>query len=224
MREHERNDDDLFVDLYRSGRYSAQDREDIKNALPSAPILRHSVQVPRQPQEGMFVVDPTNPLMPGWCFFRDDKWYCIYPRDPVHAIKIFPDTKNNSVKDGAFRFTIEKDLDNHLVTFVEGGNGTAGSGVSSYTIQNMTRNVTLLNDPVVIAGGAYHSTDGTGEINEEEHTDGLPSNLVFHKNRIWISTLAAGAGSKGMYTFMTFHPYDPDDVAEEDEEVEPDPG
>ena len=210
MRDNDRNDDDILEDLYRHNRRQGQIFEDLFNKLPSAPILKHTTQVPNDPQQGMFVVDPRDAEIetkPGWCYYYRDTWYCLIPRDPVHAIKIFDDTRANKVREGAFKFNVEKDLDNHLISFVEGANGTPGTGATTFTVRNMTRSLTILSSSVSIPSAAYHSADGTGLINDGGPAN-MPNNLVFHKERIWIDTLAVGAGSKGLHAYMTFTPFE----------------
>ena len=107
MRDQPRNDDNLIESLYRTNRAQAQQFEDIWNKLPNAPILKHTTQVPAEPSQGMLVVDPVGR---GFCFYLGTEWICLWSNPPVHAIKVYGDTKNNAVKEGAFRFDVEQDL------------------------------------------------------------------------------------------------------------------
>lgn len=207
MREHDRNDDNLIEHLFRGQRRNDISFEELYNKLPSAPILKHVTQVPNQPQEGMFVVDPTNPALPGWCFFLSGEWYCIYPRHPQHAIKVTSDKKPNKVEDGAFRFHIAKDLDGHVISFVEAGNGTTGTGATTVQISNRTRGLDILSTPLTIASGAY--VDNATAAIETAEVSGEPTNRVFWKDRIWIDVDTIGAGSKGLYVYIVLRPYDP---------------
>lgn len=207
MREHDRNDDNLFDNLFRGQRKHSVSFEELYNRLPSAPILKHTTQVPNQPQEGMFVVDPTDPELPGWCFFISGEWYCIYPRHPQHAIKVSSDRKANKVEDGAFRFHIAKDLNGHVISYVEAGNGTAGGSDTIVQISNKTRAIDVLSTRLTINGGQYID-NGAAVINETV-VGGEPTNRVFWKDRIWIDVDSAGGGAKGLYVFISFRPYDP---------------
>lgn len=205
MREHDRNDDNLIEALFRSNRVSASKFEDALNKLPGAPILKHVTQVPNNPQQGMFIVDPTRaPELPGWCFYLGDRWYCIYPRDPVHAIKVFPDKKSNKIETGAFRFTVEKDLADHAITFAEGFNGTPGSGATTFVVRNQTRGINIVT--VTINSGAEHSN---GSITIDEGGDPLdPNHLLHWKDMIYITTTAVGSGSKGLGAYLTHSPWE----------------
>lgn len=205
MRDNDRNDDTLIEALFRANRVSERQFSDVLNSLPSAPILKHVTQVPNDPQQGMFIVDPTRrPELPGWCFYLGDRWYCIYPRDPVHAIKVFSDQKVNRVLTGAFRFTVEKDLDDHAISFVEGFNGTSGTGSTTFTVRNETRGINIVS--VTINSGQLHSN---GTITIDEGGDPLdPNNVVHWKDMIYITTTAVGAGSKGLGTYLTFTPWE----------------
>ena len=207
MREHERNDYNLIEQLLRTGRKHDVTFEDLFNKLPSAPVLKHVTQVPNQPQEGMFVVDPTNPELPGWCFFLSGTWYCIYPRHPQHAIKVSADRKATKVENGAFRFHIARDLDGHVMSYVEAGNGTVGSGDTVVQISNQTRGLDMLSTPLTIGGGDY--IDDATAVIETAEVSSEPTNRVFWKDRIWIDVDSVGSGSKGLYVFMSFRPYDP---------------
>lgn len=207
MREHSK--DRLLnpiEELYAARRVSQQEFSDIWNKLPSAPVLKHVTQVPNDPVQGMFVVDPTRPDLPGWCFYLGDTWYCVYPRPPVHAIKVYSDTRLNQVRDGAFKFTIGKDLDNHVISFVEGGNGTEGVGSTVLQISNRTRGLDILSTPCTIASGAFHD-NGTTVINEGGDPAN-PVNLCHWKDRMWIDVDAVGTGSKGAYIYITFTPFE----------------
>lgn len=121
----------------------------------------------------------------------------------VHAIKVFGDRSPNVVRDGAFRFTIEKDLADTTLELVEAFNGTSGSGSTTAQIQNVTRSINLLTTPVTVASGAYHD-NGAAEIDEGGSILN-PNNKFAWKDRIWINTTAIGTGSKGFGVYMTFH-------------------
>jgi len=207
MREHDRNDDNLIEHLFRGARKQTVTLEELWNRLPSAPILKHTTQVPNQPQEGMFVVDPTDPELPGWCFFLSGEWYCIYPRHPQHAIKVTSDKKGNKVENGAFRFHIAKDLDGHVISYVEAGNGTAGSGDTIVQISNQTRGLDILSTRLTINSGQYIHNEAA--VIATALVGGQPTNRVFWKDRIWIDVDAVGAGSKGLYVYIVLRPYDP---------------
>lgn len=121
----------------------------------------------------------------------------------VHAIKVYSDKKGNTIGDGAFRFTVEKDLADTLIEEVEAFNGVQGTGATSIQIQNVTRGINILNTVKTVPSGAYHST-GVTDINDGGDPD-EPNNMVHYKDRIWVNVTAVGGGSKGLGTYITFH-------------------
>lgn len=194
MRDNPRNDDNLIESLFRTNREQAQQFEDIWNKLPSAPVLNHRTQVPTEPWQGMFVV---NPVERAFCFYLGEQWYCVYGgHPPVHAIKVNSDKKANAIAAGAFKFNVEFDLDNHYITQVEAFNGTAGSGAT--TVQITKNGVDILSTPLTIASGQLHD-NGAAVINQA-------LNQVSWKDVMWIDIDAAGSGSKGLGVYITFHP------------------
>lgn len=205
MREHDRNDDNLFEHFMRENRVHRTTFEELFNRLPSAPILKHETQVPNEPQEGMFVVDPTNPLLPGWCFYLSGEWYCIYPRLIWKNIKVYGDTRVNKVGDGAFRFHIEEDLDKHILAKVEAGNGTVGTGSTIVQISNQTKSVDLLSTRLTIASGQF--IDNKAAVINNTIAAGEPISYMNLDDRIWIDVDAVGAASRGLYVYMAFTPY-----------------
>jgi hypothetical protein len=155
----------------------------------------------------MFVVDPVGK---GFCFYLGDRWYCIWPNPPVHACKVSGDVKFNTVRDGAFRFNVEFDLDQYYITRVEAANGTVGTGATTVQLSNQTRSIDLLATPLTIASGQYHD-NGNAVINVNDVV-GVPSNLVTWKDRIWIDVDAVGTGSKGLHVYITFEPVQIEEV------------
>ena len=196
MRDHPRNDDNLFESLYRTNRAQAQQFEDIWNKLPTAPILKHTTQVPAEPSQGMFIVDPVGR---GFCFYLGTEWICLWSNPPVHAIKVYSDKKTNAVANGAFKFDVEQDLADYYVTKVEAAHGTPGSGATTVQISNQTQGFDILNIPLTIASGQRHD-NGNAVIN-------IDNSQVAWKDAIWIDVDTVGAGSKGLHVYITFEPY-----------------
>ena len=154
MREHERDRSlNAIEDLYAARRVDAQQFSDIWNKLPSAPILKHTTQVPNEPVQGMFVVDPVDSA---WCFYLGTEWICIRHNPLSHAIKVFSDRKSNSVSNGAFRFVIDPLLDGTDLIFAGIFNGTPGAGVTTVQVSNQTRGIDLLSTPCTITSGGLY--------------------------------------------------------------------
>lgn len=167
-------------------------------AAGSTTIQKVDIVTYDNPAESELVIDwPTGKL----CVYHDGRWVCT-PEDPVHAIKVYADKKGNSVASPAFKFDIEKDLDNMDLVAVEAFNGTTGSGTTTIQIVNNTRGFTMLSTPLTIASGQKHD-NGTAVINVGGPLLN-PIRRVHWKDDIWISVLAAAGGSKGLGVFMTF--------------------
>jgi len=167
-------------------------------AAGSTTIQKVDIEIYDNPSENELVVDwPTGKL----CWYHDGKWICT-PEDPVHAIKVYADKKGNTVGNGAFKFDIEKDLDDLDLVAVEAFNGTTGSGTTTIQIFNNTRGVNMLTTPLTIASGQKH--DNATAVITQAGPIGNPFKRVHWKDDIWINVLAAGSGSKGLGVFMTF--------------------
>lgn len=140
-----------------------------------------------------------------FCLIRyaNGKWRAICYA--VHAMKVFGDMKNNTVRNGAFRFSLESDLNGFDVVGASAFNGTAGSGDTTLTITNETRELDILNSELVIPGGEYDSGNDLedADINDGGDPDD-PNNRVYTHDRIWINTTAVGSGSKGLGVYMMF--------------------
>jgi hypothetical protein len=93
------------------------------------------------------------------------------------------------------------------MSYVEAGNGTVGSGDTVVQISNQTRGLDMLSTPLTIGGGDY--IDDATAVIETAEVSSEPTNRVFWKDRIWIDVDSVGSGSKGLYVFMSFRPYDP---------------
>lgn len=148
--------------------------------------------------QGMIGIDwPTRSL----CFYHDDKWICI-PFPPTHAIKVFSDRENNKVLNGAFRFSVEPDLDGYDLLDVYAFNGTAGGGPTTVQISNETRGINFLSSLLTIPGGAYDS--GISGLVDQGGPIDNPFRRVVEGDRIWINPTAVGGGSRGLGVYMTF--------------------
>jgi hypothetical protein len=153
------------------------------------------------PSQGMVAINwPTRQL----CFYHDNQWICL-PFPPTHAIKVFHDKKVNKVENGAFKFSIEHDLDEYDLFDVSAFNGTVGSGTTTVQISNQTRGLDLLSTPITIPGGAYDSdASGTPPVINQGGSLDNPTRRVHKNDRIWIDVDTVGAGSKGLGVYMTF--------------------
>lgn len=178
-------------DIYDHHRVTEQEFSDIWNSLPSAPILKHETQVPNQPVNGMFVVDPSRQE---WCFFLQDRWYCIGRRQPTYAIKVYDDTKVNKVGNGVFRWSIPPKYDGWYIVSVSGGNGTVGSGNTTVQISKAQGTIDILSTRIIIPGGSLYQPTGA-VINEAV-------NQVFTGTDLWIDVDAVGTGSKGLFVYV----------------------
>jgi hypothetical protein len=159
------------------------------------------------PIESMVCVDwPTGK----YCWYHDGEWICV-PPDPTHAIKVYGDRAINKVYNGAFRFTIGHNLDNTILVYAEGFNGTVGSGSTTAQVSNQTRGIDMLTTPIVVPSGATSSA-----VPATINTGGPitnPFNRVEHKDVIWIDVDSVGSGSKGFGCFLTFAPFpDPESL------------
>lgn len=198
-REHERDySHNAILDLYRANRVNAQELSDLWNRLPSAPILKHSTQVPLNPVQGMFVVDPS---IGAFCFYLGTEWICLRANPLSHAIKINGDKKANKADaaDGAFKFTIDPLLDNTNLVMFGVFQGTPGAGPTTCYIKNMTRNITIATTSVTSGTTAAFNfnPDITGPANN-------PNNRVHLYDDIWIYCTAAATGSKGLGAYAYF--------------------
>jgi len=206
MREHERDySHNAILDLYKAQRVNQQEFSDLWNRLPSAPILKHATQVPLNPVQGMFVVDPS---IRAFCFYLGTEWICLRDNPLSHAIKIYGDKQTNKVNtNGLFRFTIDPLLDNTNITMLGAFNGTAGAGPTTINITNVTRGITV--GTTTITGGTTaafnNSMDTTGSVNN-------PHNRVHVYDDIWINCTAVATGSKGLGAYVYFE-YPPEEEA-----------
>lgn len=150
--------------------------------------------------QGMIAINwPTKQL----CFYHDNEWICL-PVPATHAIKVFAETKANKVGNGAFRFSVERDLDGYELFDVSAFNGTTGSGSTIVQISNQTRGLDFLSTPITIPGGAYDSHTGTQPVINQGGPIANPFRRVAMDDRIWIDVDAVGAGSKGLGVYLTF--------------------
>ena len=196
MREHERDySHNAILDLYKANRVTAQELSDLWNRLPSAPVLKHTTQVPLVPVQGMFVVDPVEQA---FCFYLGEEWICLHNTPFSHAIKINGDKKSNKVGD-VFKFPIDPLLDGKVLTLVGVFNGTAGSGSTTITVANHTRTLTLAT--AVVGSGV---TSNFGATIDTGGSANNPHNMVHLGDDIWITCTGAAAGSKGLGCFLYF--------------------
>jgi hypothetical protein len=199
MRDHGRSDDNLIESLYRSNRITAQELEDIRNKLPSAPVLIHETQVPAEPWQGMFVVDPSEQA---FCFYLGDEWYCVKPSSPTFAIKVYSDTKPNQIGDGKFRFPIPEKVHGKQLVGAKAFNGTAASGSTTLNVANTTRGENLFTTPILIPSGAYVSNPVS--INTGGPTD-LPHHQAEEDDMMWVNVLAVGSTpGKGLGLYLHY--------------------
>lgn len=199
MRDHDRNDDNLIESLYRTNRVQAQSFEDIRNKLPSAPILVHETQVPAEPWQGMFVVDP---IEKAFCFYLGEEWYCITPAKPTFAIKVFSDTKSNQIGSGRFRFPIPETVHGKQLVGAKAFNGTAASGATTLNVSNTTRSVNLFTSDITIPSGAFVSNPVS--INTAGPAN-LPNHQAEEDDMMWVNVLAVGATpGKGLGIFLHY--------------------
>ena len=189
-------DPDTIADLYTKIA-DLSDKVRLMQRTPSHVERINPVYLP-DPVEGQIAIDSRSNCL---IYYANGAWRekC----SAVHAIKVFSDKKGNTVGDGAFRFTVEKDLADTLVEEVEAFNGVQGTGATSIQIQNVTRGINILNTVKTVASGAYHSA-GVTDINNGGDPDD-PNNMVHYKDRIWVNVTAVGGGSKGLGTYITFH-------------------
>lgn len=182
-------------DLYAQNRVSAQEFSDIWNKMPSAPILKHETQVPNEPQQGMFVVDPAHEA---FCFYLGTRWICIDGLK-TYAIKVFTDLQTNRVGNGGFKFGVDFSMAGRDVLGVAAFNGTVGSGATTIQISNQTRGVDLLTAPLTIPGGTFMVAT-LGVNNGGPIT--LPNNRLALFDAMWVDVDAVGTGSKGLGVYI----------------------
>jgi hypothetical protein len=193
-RENDKSSRNVFDDLYHKHRVDQQTFSDMWNKLPSAPILNHQTQVPNQPVNGMFVVDPEQPA---WCFFLQDRWYCIGPQVPTYAIKIFSDTKATVIRDGAFRWTIPRKYDGWYIINVEAFVGTPGTGPTTLQLSKNGGTIDILSTKVTVpAGEIWSGISGTQPVINQN------VNQVFAGTSLWWDIDVAGAGSFGVGAYV----------------------
>jgi len=153
------------------------------------------------PIEGMVCVDwPTK----RYCWYHDGEWICV-PPDATHAIKVYGDRQAGRVENGAFRFSIELDLDNTKLIWAGAFLGTTGTGNYSVQISNQTKGVDMLSSNLVVPSGQYDSFGTTPSINSGGPVAN-PNNRVLFGDRIWIDVDSIGTG-KGLGVYMTFTPF-----------------
>lgn len=183
--------DDIYTQLHDL-------REQIRtlNRTPTVIERVNPVTLPN-PVEGQVAVDARSNC---FIYYANQAWRekC----SAVHAIKVFGDKSANKVADGAFRFTIEDDLDQTQIELVRAFNGTPGTGATTLQIRNVTRGIDILTSGLSIPSGA--DVSGLGSINEAGPTTN-PNNRVHLNDIIWINTTAVGDGSKGLGLYITFH-------------------
>jgi hypothetical protein len=181
----------------------------IAKALGAGPTTLQKVDIDFYdvPTENEVVVDWPRARL---CWYHDGKWFCT-PPDPEHDIKVFDDVKTNAVRDGAFRFSVPKSLDNHEIIWVESFNGTAGGSNTIVQISNRTRNLDILSTRLTIAGGGYDSSTGADAVIRKDIVGDRPANVVKWKERIWIDC-DAGGGGKGLGVYILYRYWDPDVV------------
>lgn len=183
-------------ELYAQNRVSAQEFSDIWNKLPSAPVLKHETQVPNEPVQGMFVVDPS---ISAWCFYLGTRWICIDGLK-TYAIKVYTDRQANKTGDGSFRFGVDPSMAGREVMGVAAFNGTPGAGSTTIQLSNQTRGpLDILTSPLTIpSGGFMVSTFGV-------NTGGpvtLPNNVLALFDDIWVDVDAVASGSKGLGVYV----------------------
>jgi hypothetical protein len=185
---------DLIDDIYT--RLADVDNRLKKVKTPTWIERINPVQLP-DPVEGQIAIDSRSDCL---IYYANEAWRekC----SAVHAIKIYGDKTANKVADGAFRFTIEDDLDGTTIEVVRAFNGTVGTGSTTLQVRNVTRAVNILNTSLSISSGAEHS--GLGAINDGGDPD-QPNNMVFLNDMMWINVLGVGSGSKGLGIYITFH-------------------
>lgn len=187
---------DIIDDLYTR----INTLEDVVRRLQRTPtyVERVNPVTLPDPVEGQVAIDSrTN------CFIYYSNGAWREKCSAVHAIKINSDTKTNAIKDGAFRFTVEKDLANTVIEQVEAFNGIEGTGLTSIQIRNVTRGINILNTVQSVPSGEWHS-NSDADINDGGNVND-PNNMVHYKDRIWVNLTAVGAGSKGAGAYITFH-------------------
>lgn len=182
-------------ELYDANRVSAQEFSDVWNRLPSAPILKHVTQVPNEPVQGMFVVDPS---ISAWCFYLGTRWICIDGLK-TYAIKVYTDRQANKTGDGSFRFGVDPSMAGREVMGAAAFNGTPAAGSTTIQLSNQTRGVDILSSPLTIpSGGFMVSTFGV-------NTGGpvtLPNNRLVLFDDIWVDVDAVASGSKGLGVYV----------------------
>lgn len=146
------------------------------------------------PSQGMTLVD--------WhtfqfCFYHDNAWICI-PFPATHAIKVYGDTKLNRVRNGAFKFAIEEDLDGTELIAARAFNGTVGTGTTTVQISKAGGTIDVLSTPIGIPSGTNYSftaptINQAGTIRQAVEGD-----------MWWIDVDAVGTGSKGLGVYLSF--------------------
>lgn len=150
--------------------------------------------------EGMVCVDwPTK----RFCWYHDEEWICV-PPNATHAIKIFGDKKSTQVGDGAFKFPIERDLDNTVLVDAAAFHGEPATDPTVVRFTNKTRTITLCT--VTIPAGSYDSYDTLPTIDTGGPATN-PNNRFLMRDRIWIDVVSGGAGGRGLGAYMTFMPF-----------------
>lgn len=195
MRENDRSHVSPLEDLYAANRVSAQQFNDIWNKLPSAPILKHVTQVPNEPQQGMFVVDPE---ISAFCFYLGTEWICIDGLK-TYACKVYTDRQTNKVEDGAFRLGVDLSMAGRYVFGVAAFNGVEGTSTTTIQLSNQTRGVDILSTPLNIPSGQFMNAtlgvDTSGPVD-------LPNNRLALFDKVWIDVDAVGTGSKGLGVYI----------------------
>lgn len=131
-------------------------------------------------------------------------WYAV-GGPTVDRLKVFDDRANNRVRDDARKWPITEDCNAMKVIRLHAYNTTAGSGVTTVRVRNVTRGVTISSTDITIDSGEYSSyfSGSPYAINEGgDPTD--PNNKVYTGNRFHIDVLAVGTGSKGLGVDVTF--------------------
>lgn len=119
----------------------------------------------------------------------------------VYHIKVSNDIDDLVAGDGAFFFSIPRDLHDFLIFDVEATVSTAsGSGIVQVQVRNVTNsNVDVLSTRVQVDAGETHSDDASTQpvVNQS-------NNVVSFKDVIAIDVDAAGSGAKGLCVVIYF--------------------
>ena len=182
-------------DIYDHRRVTAQEFSDIWNKLPSAPVLKHITQVPNEPVQGMFVVDP---ILPTWCFYFNGEWVCMDGLK-TYACKVYTDRQVNKTGDGSFRFGVDFSMAGRDVYGVAAFNGTPAPGTTTIQISNQTRGVDILSSALNIGSNAFMTA--TFGVNTGGPVT-LPNNRLALFDDIWIDVDAVASGSKGLGVYI----------------------